>query len=351
MNTQSVNGRWGPHGLRLSAAALALLFAVALAAACGGSQDEESAAEQTSDSLPGQPKPGPMTGDVADVKPFTDPAAQIVDSTELTAYVLPGMSGAGVKCARAQLEPDEILDMSFSEGADAVATILTDCTDADSIGRVVAMYATGFEADHGVQYGELEACAAEELVPPTPPEPGEVRRAHRLLTPILEARLDLLGPLTSPGIAYDTIADETTCLEVVAHDPTTTTTTAVPDPTTTAAPDTTTGSTLPPGARQTTWTFVNAGACVLALPGGNASMTTLIPCGSPHGGEVVSAGLGAAPGPDQCQTAVSSYVGEGGLPFQADIVTVTRSELSNTTRTICIVGPSDGSKVTGSVKG
>ncbi|MBX3313129.1 MAG: hypothetical protein KF906_02315 [Actinobacteria bacterium] len=327
---------------------LVVLGIVGLLAGCGvdggssdATADEPDGTTTTTEAL----DEGAIVGDPGSIRAFDDPSTEITDAQDLTDYLLPGFSGPGVDCVVGDLDVAEVLDNSREDGGWTAARVVVGCVDITHFGKIVAMYATAVDPDSEIAYEDIEACVAREY------SEDEGANTYKLAT-VYEARLDLEGPVTSPGVARDEIGLTTGCLADFEDDDTTATTaTTLPKRTTTTTEPATTETTLAPGSRQTTWAFVTAGSCVLALPAANASQTTLTPCSAPHGGEVMSAGLGAAPTADHCQKVAETYLGDTQPPWTADIVTVQRTELSNVVRTVCIIGPADDSKVTGSVKG
>lgn len=310
---------------------------LALAGGCGG--DDADVSAKTSETR--TTDQGEVVGDPADLPVVEATVEEIEDGTDLVDHLLPGLSGPGVDCVVEKIDVAEVLDNSIKDGARTAAEVVTDCVGTEHFGRIMAMYATALDPDSEIQYDDIERCVAREYSKTDDAN-------HVKLAWVLEARLDPDAPVAAPAVALEDIYYSTGCLDDFDLDleagATTTTTTT----TTTTI---TTGTTLPSGGRQMSWTFVNAGSCVLSLPEGDDPIITVVPCDTPHAGEVMMSGLGGAPEPNKCQDVAASYVGGKELPWQADIVTLTRTELSNVTRTICIITPTDGSKVTGSAKG
>jgi hypothetical protein len=347
-----------PCGARLIRMMVAIAFATMAAACSAGGGSGSDAGPTTSPSTIAErsttstttPKlgEGEIVGDPGAIRLFDDPAGDIDDAAALTDYLLPGMSGPAVDCVVDEIDVGEVLDNSREDGGWAASRVVNACVDLDQFGRIMAMYATAVDPESEVEYDDIEACVSREFS-------VEVGANTYKLAMVFEARLDLEGPVSSPAVAQEEIRLMTSCFDD-HEEPGETTTTTRPrgrtTTTTTAAPTTTTRpTTTPSGGRTTTWTFVTAGSCILELPEGNGPGTTVLPCSEPHGGEVMTAGLGAAPAPGHCQDIAETYLGSTTPTWPADIVTFTRADVGGVTRTVCIIGPADGSKVTGSVKG
>ena len=330
--------------------ALVLLGAAALLApACGGDEpvstsnerppeegSEKGSAEKGSD------EKGPVEGDPDAVRMFDDPATEIETAEDLTEYLLPGMSGKGADCTAATLDPDEVLVNSREDGAWSAAFVVTDdCVTAKTLGNVVAMYATALEPSEVLPYSyeDIAPCVAREWAD------DEGANTTRLAE-VFEARLDLEGPVTSPGIARESIENSTGCLDDFDDPGSTGPTTTAPTTTvTTAAPP----STLPTQSI-TMLSMLTPGTCLLAVPETVTVSVTTIDCTQPHVAEVVAAGLGGQLPDDHCSTAETNYSGGRPLDWPATIVTWTREDLPGAVRTVCLIKTADGRSVVGSVR-
>ncbi|MGF1598132.1 MAG: hypothetical protein ACFCVK_14565 [Acidimicrobiales bacterium] len=351
--------RAGPHHRHPFGGALAAVALSAVLVGCGddagvaaGSAASGTGADDVATTVADQTEGGgEVIGSPDDIRQFTDPAGEIGDAADLTAYLLPGMSGPGVDCVADTIDVGEVLDNSREGGSWTAARVITGCVSDATFGRIIAMYATELGTPASLRYGDIERCVSREWA-----TAGGANTTK--MATVLEARLDLAGPVTSPDVAWREIGLTTGCLDDVdrVRDPSTTApttdTTTTDTSTSESAESGGSGSSLPSGARQTTWTFVTSGSCVLSLPGDDAPGTTLVPCEAPHGGEVVYAALGSEPAGDHCQRQAETYLAGTTPDWQADVVTITRDEpFEGVVRTVCIIGPSDGQKVTGSIRG
>ena len=174
--------------------------AATLLSACGG---EDATPADAASSEPG----GLLVGDPRTIEPFTDPGSQLGTVEDLTAYLLPGLSGPGADCVTGELDRDQVLGAEQTDGAVLVAETVVGCVDAASFGKIPAMYAVGFEPDASLRYPELEACAVEELADST----ESVRRS--ILSAVYVKRLDLYGPPESREVAADKLGLLTSCMD------------------------------------------------------------------------------------------------------------------------------------------
>ncbi|MEJ7651124.1 MAG: hypothetical protein WKF57_19090 [Nakamurella sp.] len=204
---------------------------------------------------------------------FTDPASEIKDAGDLTAYVLPGMSGDGVRCVEDGIDTPSLLAMSPDEGSIATADLVAGCIQHPDLGRVIAMYAVGFGEDGAATYPAVADCASTALTDETP------KAVHAALQSIFAARLDLPAPPTSPDVAADYLMAQTDCLDPVASVP--------PTPVAPSSPVTTAPE--PVKDRIIDWTLLRPGECVVDLPDTNIYKVTVTDCAKPHESEVVGA--------------------------------------------------------------
>lgn len=260
----------------LGIAAAALIAAtISLGTGCGAEttsdasstgEDRGSAASTTTSSLPiADPiEPGPLDGDPGSMVAFEDPATEIASTEDLTAYLLPGLSGAGADCMRNTIDLDDVLDAPLDAGAKVVVRTVDACVESDSIGSIVAMYAALLEGDIAGRYADLRSCTADAFA-----VMDEVER-RTALEAIYQARLDLSAAPTSPGVAGDAIERLTSC----GRDVTDATTTAVPSG----------GET-----RAIPWTSASPGDCVPQWPAAETfSSIDVIGCDQPHVAEAIA---------------------------------------------------------------
>ena len=331
---------WGVSRRFLSG--LVVLGAVALVGACGGGESTSAESnDRPSASEEGPAEMGPVEGDPDSIRTFDDPATEIETASDLTDYLLPGMSGTGADCTAATLDPDEVLVNSREDGAWVVAFVVTDeCVTAKTVGNIVAMYAAALDdtEDLPYTYEDIAPCVAREWAD------DEGANTTRLAE-VFEARLDLEGPVKSPEIARETISSSTGCLDDYDEE-------SGSSPTTTDAPPTTTTAPPPPTLPTQTITqfdFLAAGMCLLAVPENVPTSVTTIDCSQPHVAEVVAAGLGGQMPEGHCQAAETSYSGGRALDWPATIVTWTREEFPGQVRTVCLI-ETDGRTIVGSVR-
>lgn len=281
---------------------------------------------------------GRVNGDVSSIRVFTDPASQIKDNADLAAYVLPGMSGSGVDCATTQLDPGTILAMNVNDGANSVAGIVADCFDTESVGAIVAMYAVGFEADGTTAFGNLALCAANAFGEKSDSE------GRAVLESIFGARMDLMAPPTSAGIARDYLVANTHCF-------------AGPTETSSAAPSVPV-DTSPPGdpaaqTRTIKWYAMAQGFCLPeAIPAGEFTTITVGSCELPHVSEVVGATFKSSnPSPeDQCRNLFKHYTGQDLEATTWVMEVLEATSTMGSSRIICLATSPTGAPTTGSLK-
>jgi hypothetical protein len=253
---------------------------------------EDSRTSETSTRA--DPEAGPARGTVDAIVDFTDPAEQIGSAADLTDYLLPGMSGDGVDCFAAAVDPDEILPMSFADGAEAVTAAVLDCIEPAYLGNVVAMYAVGLTENGAEWYERVSSCAADAMSE----EPVTELRAG--LESIFEARLDLNAPPTSPDIAFEFLAERSDCLMWLTD-------------TTPAETPVETSAEVPGGPaedRTVKWDLLRPGQCIVDLPDGDISEVPVTDCANPHESEVVGTDLPMT-GTEQatCDAKFEAYTG------------------------------------------
>lgn len=281
---------------------------------------------------------GPVIGDAASIIVFDDPASQIRTKTDLTDYLLPGMSGLGVECAKDGLEPEAILGMPFAEGSNTVAGIVLECVDRDDVGSIVAMYAVGFRADGAERFTDVGPCAAAALAQ------DSVKTLREDLASIYLARLDLQAPPTSPDIADSLLTKKSDCLDT---------------PTTSASvPATTTAQSLTPestptaaNTRSIKWNLLAQGDCLAAIPQGDVTTVAVTSCDVPHVTEVVGASfLTSTEAENGCRSLFKNYAGQEieSTPWVIDILEATSP--AGSLRVICLASSATGEPTTGSLK-
>lgn len=266
-------------------------------AACGqGDEDPPEIADYESPL-------GTLDGSPSDIVGFTDPAAQITDEAAAVAYLLPGLTGTGADCVEEQIDLDAVLEPQTraSNAADA-SSLVQDCVEPESIGKLVAMYAVGFDADAGHQYVALADCVTAEF--------GDLSTAVRLevVGDIFAKRLDLYGPLESPGVAADAIARHTSC---TPDEPDVDDETETPqEPSDPATPTERPGK---PNRRVIRWDLLQPGDCLVDLPSGTIQQVTVVDCSVPHRHEVVGSTFSSAGTKqeiaNQCRNLFAHYSG------------------------------------------
>lgn len=301
-------------------------------AACGGSSDSADPpppTETTTASL----SPGRIDADVAAVRSFSNPAEQIRSAADLTAYLLPGISGEGAECVQNALAVDRVLAASPAEGASEVADVVTGCVDPSDWGTVLLMYAVGFGDDGAEQFGELEPCVQAHGSSDEPL--GSADQVRPLFERVYAARLDLAAPPTSPDIARSILTDVTDCF----------------DP----APDTTGPSPRvaepPSNTRAIPWNLLTAGDCLARVPSGNVRNVTVTNCERRHEAEVVGASfLTRDEAQAACRNLFRNYTGQrlAGSGFRLTILEAATAGTSM--RVVCLAQPADGSRKTGSIR-
>ena len=283
---------------------------------------------------------GSVRGEVTAIEVFADPASQIHTNTDLTAYLLPGLSGAGVQCAEDALDPAAILAMPVAEGARAVTGIILECVDRDDVGSIVAMYAVGFQADGAERFPEVGPCAAAALA-------SDSTKALRVgLESIYLARLDLSAPPTSPDIANEFLQQNSGCLDA----PTTTTTSSIPA-TSAAPPPTQEATPTAANTRSIKWNLLAPGDCLAAVPQGDVTTVTVTSCDVPHVTEVVGASfLTTTEAENGCRNLFKNYTGQEIQSTQVALDILESTSPTGSLRVICLASSSDGQPTTGSLR-
>ncbi len=282
---------------------------------------------------------GSARGEVAAIEVFADPASQIHTNADLTAYLLPGLSGDGVQCAEQAFDPAAILALPLEEGSQTVTGIILECIDRADVGSVVAMYAVGFAADGTERLREVGPCAAAAFA-------SDSTKALRAgLVSIYVARLDLAAPPTSPDIAYELIKQNSGCLDA---------------PTTSGAPIPATSSPPPPtppvtptvaNTRSIKWNLLAAGDCLAAVPQGEVTTVTVTSCDVPHVTEVVGASfLTTAEAEDGCRALFKNYTGQEIGSAQVALDILESPSPTGSLRVICLASSSDGQPTSGSLR-
>lgn len=347
MQTETVR----PRSSRVRSSLVAwstLAFAASFAAGCSSAESGSPAAPVTSattstESSATTPssaarEAGSVRGDVGAIEVFDDPASQIRTNAELTDYLLPGMSGEGVDCARDGFDPAVILEMPIGEGSNSVAGIILDCVDRDDVGSIVAMYAVGFQADGAELFPEVGPCAAAAFAS------DSTKALRDGLESIYLARLDLPSPPTSPDIARDLLAKNSDCLDpspTPASVPSTTTERSVPQESTSA----------PANSRSIKWNLLAPGDCLAAIPQGDFTTVAVINCDVPHATEVVGASfLTSAEAENGCRSLFKNYTGQEieSAPWVIDILEA--ASPGGSLRVICLASSTDGQPTTGSLR-
>ena len=305
--------------------------ATAASAASAATTSSSSTSTSTSAAAPGT-----ASGSVADIRVFADPATEIETAEDFAAYLLPGMSGAGVDCATAELEPEPVLNQDLEGGASTVSDLLVRCIEPTGIGELMAIYAVGF-ADGGAElYPDLAACAADAF------DGASAAEIDGYLRDIYEARLDLAGPPSSRDIAAAILADDLGCFAV----PVTTSETEAP------SSDTPSPSAASAGERAVDWTLLQAGDCIPTLPPDGQNSVLVGDCATPHEAEVIGHTLAIAGTEESsCVGFFESYVGS---PFDAtpslDLTYYTSTDTFSDPTLVCLVHSADGTLLTGSVR-
>jgi hypothetical protein len=282
--------------------------------------------------------PGSVRGEVTAIEVFADPASQIHTNADLTGYLLPGLSGDGVQCAEDVLDPAAILGMPLEEGSQTVTGIILECVDRDDVGRIVAMYAVGFQADGAERFREVGPCAAAAFA-------TDSTKALRVgLKSIYLARLDLAAPPTSPDVANE-LLQHSGCLDAPTATPSSIpATSAAPPPTQQATP-------TAANTRSIKWNLLAPGDCLAAVPQGDVTTVTVTSCDVPHVTEVVGASfLTTAEAENGCRNLLKNYTGQ---EIESTLVTLDILESTSPTgslRVICLASSSDGQPTTGSLR-
>ncbi len=295
---------------------------------CGGGSDRTSEDPESGAASAALDAAGPVYGDPSAIEPFTDPETQLETPEDLTTYLLPGFTGPGVDCVVDRVELPQILQVGEDVGAEAAASLVVDCVEDESFGKIAAMYAVGFESDGDQRYQTLEGCAMTGF--------GDKPDAARvdILQTIYEKRLDLYGPPDSRIAAADELELGTTCLDAPGPD--------LPDPEATTE--------APVNAIPVPWTLVQVGACVASLPAGSVDRLLTVNCETPHRFEVVGASFGSVDSPQAtCRDALRNYAGAP-RGAQLTIETLTPAPGSVNAKVVCLAGRADDQKVTGTLQ-
>jgi len=281
---------------------------------------------------------GPVQGEVTAIEVFTDPASQIRTNADLAAYLLPGLSGDGVRCAEDALDPAAILDMPLQESSRTVTGIVLECINRNDVGSIVAIYAVGFQADGAELFREVGPCAAAAFASDSP------RALRAGLESIYLARLDLAAPPTSPDIANELLQQNSDCLDAPTTPSSVQVTSAAPSPTQEATP-------TAANSRSIKWNLLAAGDCLPAVPQGDVTAVTVTSCDVPHVTEVVGASfLTTAEAENGCRNLFKNYTGQeiGNTQVALDILESTSP--TGSLRVICLASSSDGQSTTGSLR-
>ena len=267
---------------------------------------------------------GPVQGEVTAIKVFTDPASQIHTNADLAAYLLPGLSGDGVRCAEDALDPAAILDMSLQEGSRTVTSIVLECVDRNDVGSIVAMYAVGFQTDGAELFREVGPCAAAAFASDSP------KALHAGLDSIYLARLDLAAPPTSPDIATELLQQNTGCLDALTTPSSIPMTSAAPSPTPQATP-------TAANTRSIKWNLLAPGDCLPAVPQGDITTVTVTSCDVPHVTEVVGASfLTTAEAENGCRNLFKNYTGQELGTTQVALDILESTSPTGSLRVICL---------------
>lgn len=281
---------------------------------------------------------GPVQGEVTAIEVFTDPASQIQTNADLAAYLLPGLSGEGVQCAKDALDPEAILDLPLAEGSRTVTGIVLECVDRSDLGRIVAIYAVGFQADGAERFRELGPCAAAAFASDSP------KGLREGLESIYLARLDLAAPPTSPDIANELLRQNSDCLTATTTPSATTTTSS-------ATPLTPEATSTPANTRSIKWNLLAPGDCLAAIPQGDITTVTVTSCDVPHVTEVVGASfLTSAEAENGCRSLFKNYTGQEIEATQAVLDILESTSPTGSLRVICLASSIDGQPVTGTLR-
>ncbi len=169
-----------------------------------GSADDGSLFDQETTEL-GEAGEGTLSADPEAIRPFSNPATQISSDADLVAYLLPGLTGSGVDCLETGLDAERLLDSEVDAGAELVATGILACVAPDEIGKIIGMYAVGFEDDGASRYADLAVCVAEGFAALDRPT------VERVLIAVYTERLALYGPPDSRVVAASAIERLTDC--------------------------------------------------------------------------------------------------------------------------------------------
>jgi len=342
--SNAISGRLTRAALLAGAALSGLLLAgcssgtpgtaTAAVATTSSTASTASAAATGAEELPA----GEASGDPTAIRTFTDPATEIVTADDLAEYLLPGMSGAGVDCATAKLDPESVLSLAVADGAYVVSNLVASCVERPGIGELVAMYAVGFAENGADRYADLAACASDAF--------GEAsgQTVAGYLREIYTARLDLAAPATSPDIAAAILADDVGCGAQSASN-------EAPESQTESS-DTATPEAAGSGQRTVHWTLLQAGDCMVTMPADDQNDVQLADCATPHEAEVIGRSL-AITGTEEatCIDLFADYVGQ-------DFETATWLDLAFYTSTdtfqdpvlVCFVHAADDPLLTASVE-
>ena len=282
---------------------------------------------------------GSVRGEVTAIEVFADPASQIHTTADLTAYLLPGLSGDGVQCAEDALDPAAILAMPLEEGSQTVTGIILECVDRDDVGSIVAMYAVGLQAEGAERFREVGPCAAAALA-------SDSTKALRVgLASIYLARLDLAAPPTSPDIANEFLQQNSGCLDAP-----TTTASSIPV-TSTAATETPQERPTAANTRSIKWNLLAPGDCLAEVPQGDITTVTVTSCDAPHVTEVVGTSfLTTAEAENGCRNLFKNYTGAEIDSTQVALDILESTSPTGSLRVICLASSGDGQPTTGSLQ-
>jgi hypothetical protein len=321
---------------------MSLTFCLAVLAGCGGDSERarigdgitatgEETTEPVEEVVVGE---GSLFADPGAIRKFADPATEITSSSDLVDYLLPGLTGSGADCLGGQIDADAVLESDAAEGAATVADLILACVAPDEVGKILGMYAVGFEKDGPSRYADLAVCVADGF---RDLDPAEVEES---LVRVYTERLDLSGPPTSRQAAADEIADRTTCSTAASPPPT-------PPSETPVEP-----SEPPRNQRVILWNLLQAGDCLGDLPSGRITQVTVISCRVPHRLEVVGAtfSTSADDADSQCANLYANYTGQSLNKSDHRLESLRGEPGSFSARLVCLATASDRSRTTGSIR-
>lgn len=320
---------------------LVLSSSLLVLAGCGGEEEPSgrtSASEAAEEATSGAD--GTLAGDPVTIRRFTDPAVEVVDEADLVAYALPGLTGDGADCVRDRVDVGVVLGNDVERGAAVLSDLVLSCVADREVGKVLAMYAVGFETDGPSRYSALSGCATEALADT---DPAEVREA---LVRVYGERLELSGPPTSRAVAAEEIARLTDCS--ASATPTVEATSPSPEASGSPEPSEEGGG----ESRVIGWDRLQPGDCLVDLPRGRITDVTVVGCQTRHRIEVVGAtfSAGSDDAETQCANLYTAFTGRRHDPARHVLDHLEAEPGTLSSRLICLASPADGRATTGSLR-